>query len=446
MNARNKLCFCLFFLLPFNLCKANELAGVNFLTKDGKSSLIESPRGISSAGDIAFTREVSPTAKQLISINPKTMAETRVDSPGAFYGPMWSPDGKTLAYDWAEPALVGDKHALHLWNKDTNTIKVLGEGPGAYGQCVWSPDGKYVATRKYSLKTHFTNLVIFNVATENGVEVDPTHIDSGTYQSAGSWSPDSKHFAYPSQLTVDGKYSLWTCNADGTRLKRLTPPGCEIDKVCWLNNGKWIVFGAHYQRDTDPSWMKDIWMIRPTGERLHKITSGASTDTQKSSSYGLYNCTPDDRYAISRWYFPDAFRTKSNFARGWAYVDLKTGDVIPAVATDISSKMRDTGGPHYEMSPDGSRFYCVWAESEINNLKTADETYGATYEIAQVFDVKTRTRKEILRFPTKSSPYRLLGWWPYYSPDGRQVYFTLRKEVAGAVESYVCYVDIDKAL
>ena len=199
-----------------------------------------------------------------------------------------------------------------------------------------------------------------------------------------------------------------------------------MDKPYWRKDG-WIAFGANYQRADGSAWIRDLWLVRPSGEDLHRVTHGGSTDWQECNSYGLYRCTPDDRYGIARWYFPDPVRhAVDDWACGWAYVDMQTGEVIPAVSTEITGNIRDTDSPYWEMSPDGEKFFCRWGESELENLQAKEPTVKKVWQTAQVFDLKTRTHREVLRFVYDDVPLRFSGW-PSFTPDGKRVYFTVVK-------------------
>lgn len=447
MRTRNLvvlLCLYILFSLPCSSNNEIDIPGFNYLTTDGKS-FIEMPRAISSTGKIALMGQVSPKARQLVVMDLDTREEVLIDIPGYPSDAAWSPDGKTLAYTWRGVRTGSKQVNLCLWSLDKRTYTTLAEGTAGYGQLVWSPDGRYLAARKYNADPSHVTISIFDVAAPKEVEVNPSHIDSGNYNSAGSWSPNSKAFAFNAKATADSAYGLWICNADGTNLKCLTPEDCILyagTKVDWQKKGRWIAFSAHYKRDAEEEWLTDIWLVRPSGENLQAVTNGAGENWQHRSSYGLYTCTPDERYAVARWYFPDPVRQNTR-ARGWAYVDMRNGQVIPAVATDISGNIRDTASPFWEMSPDGRRFFCHWAESDIQGLGSDEETRGTTWGLARVFDIKTRASKELLRFQADHSQMHFHGW-PSFSPDGRRVYFTLRKEVSEEnSEVNVCYIDLD---
>jgi len=424
--------------------QAAETATLKYLTRDGRS-VIETPRVISSTGRIALFRTVSPAARQLIVMDLQSGEETPVDEPGIPGNPAWSPDGTVLAYTWrsAQPGL--QENTLRLWRGGQRAGRILAGGADGYSEFAWSPDGRRLAVRKHTPDWKRVRVSIFDVRARKEVEVNPAHLDSGTYQSAGSWRPDSAAFCFPAREVKEGPYGVWVCKADGSQLRRVTPPECTVDKVHWQKDGAWIAFGAHYQRAEGESWERDIWLVKPSGRGLHRVTQGASTDWKRRNSYGLYTCTPEEGYAIVRWYFPDFGRHRADRpAGGWAYVDLKTGEVIPAVATDISGSVRDTESPYWEMSPDGYRFFCRWGESEIRDLTAEKETPGATWQVAHVFDVRTRTDVEVLRIRTDTGSLRFVGW-PSFSPDGKRVYFTLEKVIPGSevtLESDVCYLDL----
>ena len=105
--------------------------------------------------------------------------------------PMWSPDGKSIAY-WSD---ASGEYELYIMqpNKEGSAKKLTSYGPGYRYDVVWSPDSK-----KLSFIDKAMRIQVYDIATGETTAVDKamrwTHGNLQGFSS--SWSPDSKWLAY----------------------------------------------------------------------------------------------------------------------------------------------------------------------------------------------------------------------------------------------------------
>ena len=105
--------------------------------------------------------------------------------------PMWSPDGKSIAY-WSD---ASGEYELYLMqaNNEGSAKKLTSYGPGYRYDVVWSPDSK-----KLSFIDKAMRIQVYDIATGVTTAVDKamrwTHGNLQGFSS--SWSPDSKWLAY----------------------------------------------------------------------------------------------------------------------------------------------------------------------------------------------------------------------------------------------------------
>jgi tricorn protease len=105
--------------------------------------------------------------------------------------PMWSPDGKSIAY-WSD---ASGEYELHIMqpDKEGSAKKLTSYGAGYRYDVVWSPDSK-----KLSFVDKAMRIQVYDLATNETTVVDKalrwTHGDLQGFSS--SWSPDSKWLAY----------------------------------------------------------------------------------------------------------------------------------------------------------------------------------------------------------------------------------------------------------
>jgi len=115
---------------------------------------------------------------------------TRTSSSAERY-PVWSPDGKSIAY-WSDQS--GE---YELWvmqaDKEGSARKLTSYGPGFRYNATWSPDSK-----KLSFVDKSARIMVYDITTGKTTEVDKslrwTHENLKRFTC--SWSPDSRWMAY----------------------------------------------------------------------------------------------------------------------------------------------------------------------------------------------------------------------------------------------------------
>lgn len=164
--------------------------------------------------------------------------------------PTWSPDGQRIAYDRGQdpapdpldPLL--SKHDIYIMNADGTDPLNLTHNPGQYysHRPVWSPDGRHLAfiaskpegdlaiTDLYLMNADGTNLLNLTASLDN----DPT-----TYE----WSADGQQLKF--STFDDNSYIV---KADGTGLAQVTMPrlpGSDFSSnVTWSPDGQQLVFAT----------------------------------------------------------------------------------------------------------------------------------------------------------------------------------------------------------
>lgn len=170
--------------------------------------------------------------------------------------PVWSPDGKTIAYLSDESG----EYALHLREQSGmgEVRKIpLGDKPAFYSAPRWSPDGKKIAYIDNHLGVWYIDLD----------QKKPVLVDKDDYSGgrdlAPAWSPDSKWLAYRKQLkshmTAIYLYSL--ADAKSTQV---TDGMSEALYPVFDKDGKYLYFTA--STDSGPSMQPDIF------SRDHPVT------------------------------------------------------------------------------------------------------------------------------------------------------------------------------
>ena len=150
--------------------------------------------------------------------------------------PVWSPDGKSIAYFSDESG----EYMLHIKNQNGmgDPVKIaLGEQPGFYFNPQWSPDSKKIAY----VDSH-RNLWFIDIGDKKAVKVDQDPYWAVAF-IAPSWSPDSKWIAYPRRLrnflSAVFVYSI----ADG-KSTQITDGMSDARNPVFDKEGKYLYFTA----------------------------------------------------------------------------------------------------------------------------------------------------------------------------------------------------------
>jgi len=111
-----------------------------------------------------------------------------------------------------------------------------------------------------------TTGILLGLATYAWAQQKPAPV----YYFNPQWSSDGKKIVFES--TKDGKSAIYTINADGSNVKKLTDGTTTDGQPGWSRNGKQIVF--YSQRDGH----LQLYVMNADGSGQRKLTDGASLD------------------------------------------------------------------------------------------------------------------------------------------------------------------------
>lgn len=239
-------------------------------------------------------------------------------------GPLWSNDGKWLAYRGEE----GDKHGLVIAHPDgsgaTFLATLAGTNsplPGTGKDVAWSPDGKQIAfisstpggaaadangdpmvITRYLYKpdagegmTHFNDnqrlhIFVIDIASKQVRQLTQGNFDEHSID----WSPDGKQLVFAANREPNQdeffNYDLFTLQLSDGSIHRLTATeSCEYDPL-WSPDGKFIAFRGTRRGLTDrETTMEDthVWLMNADGANRREI--GAVIDNRQ----GVPQWAPD---------------------------------------------------------------------------------------------------------------------------------------------------------
>jgi Tol biopolymer transport system component/DNA-binding CsgD family transcriptional regulator len=154
-----------------------------------------------------------------------------ISGPEAYY-PAWSPDGTKIAFQGTTSGFGSSD--IFVANADGSGVTNLTNNPGPNYSPAWSPDGSRIAFSKDN------DLWVMNADGSGAMMIFGA---SDSYDFSPSWSPDGSKIAfYVIRAGSLGGPGIFTVNADGTRLARLTFGGLI---PAWSPDGTRIAFTSH---------------------------------------------------------------------------------------------------------------------------------------------------------------------------------------------------------
>lgn len=236
-----------------------------------------------------------------------------------------------------------------------------------------SPDGRFVAF--LSEKDLFSvDLFLANAQTGEIVRKltsansDP-HIEALRYiDSSGTWSPDSRFFAY--SVTASGDNRLIIVDAENGDIDRRIDPGSEIGSLSnpsWSPDGRYIVFSGMV------GGVSDLFVYDLEASSTRRLTSDKYADLQPSWS-------PDGRtivFTSDRSPATD-FEELTYGAFQLTTIDVATGEIQTIPVFDTGKHIN----PVY--AADGSELYFISDRDGVSDIYALDLGTGATRRITNL--------------------------------------------------------------
>jgi Tol biopolymer transport system component len=297
-------------------------------------------------------------------------------SPAQDTSPVWSPDGRYLAFIrhadgqnilMTVPALGGSERKVAVCAPTVDPFPLS-----------WSPDGKYLAITDHAAENE--RFSIYLIAADDGEKRRLTTPPEATGDTAAAFSPDSKTVAFIRSAGFTSE-DIYLTPTDGGEPRRLTADEQHIDNMTWTADGGELVFSSN----------------RGGGFALWRVAVSGG-EPQPVAGTGQNAFAP----VISRQGDRLAYRVSTLDSEIWRS-DINAGG-RRAPATQLISSTRQDHSP--QCSPDGKRMVFVSDRTGSEELWTAASDGSNPIELTSFNGPSLGT--------------------PRWSPDSQQIVFDAR--------------------
>lgn len=265
-------------------------------------------------GQIAFQSTRDGNRELYVMQADGTNVRRLTNHPADDITPAWSPDGSQIAFSSNRTG----NFEIYLMNGDGSNVRQLTDDPERDYSPSFSADGHSLAFHSYRSGTaqiytlnipgstqtvaitkprqltlnpaekmnpswsHAQNKIAYEflriqryelyVMNQDGTERAYLGVDGWS----PAWAPDGTRLAFVSD--VDGTHEVYTVNAGGGNIRRVTVDHRFDESPTWSSDGRWIAFSS------DRDGNDEIYAIDPDGKNLTRLTNEPAEDTRPAWS------------------------------------------------------------------------------------------------------------------------------------------------------------------
>ncbi len=160
------------------------------------------------------------------AVGPNSRSLRITEGPAPEFGPVWSPDGRELAFLRAGRGSASIFITPAFGGRERKVVDV--EGPVRFAQrfvpsLSWAPDGRHLAYAERAREAEPSNIVIVDVET---LQKTPLTAPTGGIVAIGdlepAFAPDGQQIAFVRGTSVWSDLDIWIANRDGSRARQVT--------------------------------------------------------------------------------------------------------------------------------------------------------------------------------------------------------------------------------
>jgi TolB protein len=233
-----------------------------------------------SAGLIAFSLRGADDNDSIYLVRPDGSGLRRLTTPhvrqgyGGDSGPVWSRDGRRIAFARDLPAWGEDRFRVHVVGANGRNERALTSGPFDV-MPTWAPDSKRLAFVRLAIGDTESVASIYAVTLRGTIEP----LVSGTADVSPAWSPSGDALAFA--RLVGGTAELFVADATGQRVRDLGIAGTQ---PAWSPDGRRLAF-VSYADGNGRTCVADecapngeIYVVAADGTSLRRVTTSKADD------------------------------------------------------------------------------------------------------------------------------------------------------------------------
>ena len=243
-------------------------------------------------GRIVFSGE-SDEGAQLFTVWPNGTHLTQITHvDGAAVQPDWSPDGRTIVFEWDLPDDAGAVTAFV--DADGGNLRTLEPSVCIDGQPSFSPDGERIVYESYNCDV---DDALYSRAVDGSDAQRITPVGPNGYTDPNV-SRDGTRLAYVEfENGVEFQQALVVSDVDGGNAHRLTPYSFDVGiKVAWSPDGRQLAFTKDANEIDGGPLEANVAVVNADGTGLRVLTDYHGG--RFSAFLGSYS--PDGRWILYR--------------------------------------------------------------------------------------------------------------------------------------------------
>jgi Tol biopolymer transport system component len=206
--------------------------------------------------------------------------------------PVWSPDGRKVAFASADQPQWSGNVDLYVMNADGSGLRRLTRDPAWDGGPAWSPDGRKIAFTRTSPPGEGSGRPQSDVYVINVDGSGERNLTDDAVSGVPVWSPEGQRIAFTSWRDASGLWgnSIYVMDADGSEQRRLTRDAGFV--LGWSRDGRKLAFVRAGGRGRGGPAALYLYVMNADGSGPRRLTRMAQVN------YSLPSWSPDGRKIV----------------------------------------------------------------------------------------------------------------------------------------------------
>lgn len=244
---------------------ANKIVPLRYLAHTLADEMVKQltgEKGVASSR-IVFVRQLSPGVKEVFQVDRDGAGLVQLTRHGSLtLSPSVAADGRLVyvTYKGGAPEIWGQRKQN---GPDEKFYPTTGAG-GMVTSPVWSPDGKRLAFVQGDRRGN-TDIMILDLGSDRARRLT----DGTCINTEPSWNPNGTQIAFTSDR--EGAPQVFLMQDDGSNLRRLTGEGLYNASPSWSPNGAMVAYVSRFEGKFD------LFVYKLGEGKAYQITTGVST-------------------------------------------------------------------------------------------------------------------------------------------------------------------------